>query len=79
MNDILIDYVMKFGEEPMLLTTMTYESEFYQKIMKMAIDRNRPLEDDEISDLANEEIEYDLELPEESLSAGEYAQRYGKR
>ena len=48
-NPALREYVRKFDELPYLLTTQTYDSEDYQLLMTMAVNRGSPLTEQEIA------------------------------
>ena len=76
-NKVLDAYIEKFGERPPLLMTMTYDDEAYIEAMNKAIERGVPLDDDEIDAIADNQ-EFDVELPDEELSAYQIAKRYGK-
>ena len=58
MRKTLDEYFDKFEEYPPLLMTMTYESKFYDEIMKKAIKRGSPLTDKEIG-IYSDELHFD--------------------
>ena len=47
-NEVLKNYYRTFGEFPFLLTTQTFDGIDYQVLMNNAINRNKPLEKEEI-------------------------------
>jgi len=51
-------YLDLFNEEPKLIYGFSYDSPIYQKLMKIAIERNSPLTNDEINEYF-EDIESD--------------------
>lgn len=75
---VLDEYVAKFGELPPLLMTLSYDSEVYKIAMEKAIKRGAKLDIDDIDELSDD-MEYDVELPDEELSAYQIAKRYGKK
>lgn len=75
--DILKQYYMKFDEFPPKLMTVGYENEFYQKIMKEAIEENKPITT-EILNTKSANLKYDVVLDDEEVDAREYARRNAK-
>lgn len=57
-NDLLFEYREKFGEMPPLMMEFPYTNEYYQNWIKQAIDNGKPLTDEEVERLMDEnEIE----------------------
>ena len=68
-NEVLKEYFEKFDELPFLLTTMSYDDEDYKILMMQAINRDKPLTEEEISDYF--EGTYDLVTTESSTRSHE--------
>ena len=65
MNDIVLDYKIKFGELPLLMRMTNYDDKIYLELMTKALKRGYPLSRVEI-ELAFVEQKYDVVEPTEN-------------
>lgn len=77
MDKVLKEYFIKFGDFPPLIQTMDYNNDFYQKIMKEAIESGEKITEEVINNKLNG-YEFDLVLDDEDVDAREYARRNAK-
>lgn len=55
-NEKLKEYFMMFGDFPFLLTTMTYEDEWYQKKMEEAIKNGKPIVEEDLEEIQDYDV-----------------------
>lgn len=56
--DVKKEYYLLFGEMPFLLVTQSYDNEDYQILMQNAINRGKPLTQEEIEEYFQNDFDY---------------------